>query len=218
MRLQVFVENNGKKFSFDTRQSGRREMILRNATVFWAFKNIMKNDNDTIFDSSGTKLDILSEGYYTLDDLETRLKTNNITLMRNTFDNTCLITPTAKNIKLRNLGVMLGFAKDKVFTKDVQSDGTNPVNGHHGLRYIKLSANIVDKSNVCFEGQRSSVFSTLPVETSQRLFSSRTVYSDLDIQVPIIRNFSTVEFTLGTNIDDKWSDIRLDALLDLDIV
>ena len=48
MRLQVFVENNGKKFSFDTRQSGRREMILRNATVFWGFKNIMKNDNNTI--------------------------------------------------------------------------------------------------------------------------------------------------------------------------
>ena len=165
MRLQVFVQNNKKTINFDVRQSGKFNMYLRNATIFWRFKNVMKNDNDTISDSSGTKLDILAEGYYTLDDLETKLKTNNITLTRNTCDNTCSITPTAKNIKQGNLGVMLGFAKGHTFTKDVQSDRTNPVDVHHELRFVKLSADIVDKSNVNFEGKRSDVFATLPVET-----------------------------------------------------
>ena len=112
---------------------------------------------------------------------------------------------------------MFGFAKDHTFTKDVRSDGTNPVDVHHGLRFVKLSADIVDKSNVSFEGKRSDVFATLPVETSQRLFSWRTVYSDLDIRVPIVRNFSTIEFKLSTNIDDIWPHVELDALLDLDI-
>ena len=82
MRLQVFVQNNNKQISFDTRQSGRRDMIFRNATSFWRFKNIKKNFNDTVTDTSGTKLDILEEGYYTLDNLQTKLKTNNLTLTK----------------------------------------------------------------------------------------------------------------------------------------
>ena len=45
----------------------------------------------------------------------------------------------------------------------------------HNLRFVKLSADVVDKSNVCFEGQRSQVFATLPVETQQRLFGTKTI-------------------------------------------
>ena len=87
---------------------------------------------------------------------------------------------------------------------------------HHNLRFVKLSADVVDKSNVCFEGQRGQVFATLPVETQQRLFGTRTVYSDLDIRAPIISHFSTINFLLETNTD--WKDIEMDALPDLDIV
>ena len=217
MRLQVFVENNRKTINFDVRQSGKFDMYLRNATIFWRFTNVKKSDNDTISDSSGTKLDILPEGYYTLDDLQTKLKTNNITLTKNNYDSTVSITPTVKNIKLGNLGVMLGFAKDFTFTTNNKSDGTKPADIHHGLRFVKLSADIVDKSNVSFEGQRSDVFACLPVDTSKRLFSTRTNYSDLDLRVPIVRNFSSIEFKLSTNIDHIWPHIELDALLDLDI-
>ena len=192
MSLQAYIQNNHKKISFDNQQKGKFNMILRNATIFWNFTNIKKGNNDDITDTSGTKLDILTKGYYTLDDLETKFNTNNITLTRNNFDNTCSITPTVKDIKLGNLGVMLGFAKDYTFTKDTKFDGTKAVDVHHRLRYVKLSADIVDKSNFSFEGKRSDVFAFLPVDTSQRLFSSRTVYSDLDIRVPIMRNFSMI--------------------------
>ena len=217
MRLQVYVQNNKKTIAFDNRQSGKFDMYLRKATIFWRFKNIKKNNNDIITDSLGTRIDIISEGYHSFQDLQEIFKANNITMAPNYHDNTCSITPTAKNIELGNLGVMLGFDKDKTFTKDVQSDGTNPVDVHHGLRYVKLSSDIVDKSNVSFEGQRSDVLATLPVETSQRLFSSRTIYSGLDHRVPIIKNFSTIELKLETNIDEIWPYIELDALLDLDI-
>ena len=84
------------------------------------------------------------------------------------------------------------------------------------LRLLKLSADVVDKSNVSFEGQRSQVFASLPVETKQRLFGTRTFYSDLDIRVPIISHFSTIEFNISTNIDR--SHIEMDALLDIDVV
>ena len=110
---------------------------------------------------------------------------------------------------------MLGFAKDATLTRGVKADGTKPVDVHHNFRFVKLSADIEDKTNVSFKGQRSQVFATLPVESQQRLFTTRTVYSDLDIRVPIVRNFSTVEFNLSTNID--W-DIGLDALLDIDLI
>ena len=70
MRLQVFVQNNSKQISFDTRQSARREMILRNATIFWRFKNINKNYNDIIADAPGTRLDIISERYHSFQDLQ----------------------------------------------------------------------------------------------------------------------------------------------------
>ena len=170
-------------------------MILRNATIFWRFENIKKNFIDTIKDDSGTKLDVLAEGYYSFEDLQKKFKSNNITLELNSYDNTSSITSTWNSVKLGNLGVLLGFTKDHTFTQNFESVGTSPVDEHHNLRFVKLSADVVDKSDVCFEGKRSQVFATLPVKSQQRLFSTRTVYSDLDIKIPIVRNFSTINFS-----------------------
>ena len=72
MRLQVFVQNNSEQVTFDTRQSDRREIILRNATIFWRFNNILKNHNDDIEDTLGTKIDIISEGYHSFQDFSNR--------------------------------------------------------------------------------------------------------------------------------------------------
>ena len=216
MRFQVYVENNKKIVNFDERQLQRHDMYLRNATIFWRMKNIKKGYNDDILDTSDTKVDTISEGYYTLDDLQTKLKTNNITLDKNFYDNSVSLTATTKDIKLGKLGVLLGFAKDHILRQNKKSDGTKPVEVNHGLRFVKLSADIVDKSYVNFEGQRSDVFATLPVETNQRLFGTRTHFPDLNLKVAIVRNFSSAEFKISSNID--WELFEMDALLDLDIV
>ena len=219
MRFQVYVEDNKKIVNFDKRQSGRYDMYLRNATIFWKFKNIIKGKNDEICDSANAKVDTILEGYHSFQDLQAIFKANRITLVPNYFDNTCSATATTKNIKLGNLGVMLGLGdKNHVLKTNIKSTGTKPVDVHHGLRYVKLSADIVDKSYVNFEGQKSNVFGVLPIDTSQRLFSSRTVYSDLNFKVPIVRNFSSIEFRLGTNIDTEWPHVKMDALLDIDLV
>ena len=155
MRFQVFVEDNKKIVNFEERQSGRYDMYLRNATIFWKFKNIIKGKNDEIRDSANAKVDTISEGYHSFQDLQAILKANKITLVPNYFDNTCSATATTKNIKLGNLGVMLGLGdKSQVLKTNIKTTGTKPVDVHHGLRYVKLSADIVDKSYVNFEGQK----------------------------------------------------------------
>ena len=218
MRFQVYIEDNKKVVNFDERQIQRFNMILRNATIFWKFKNIVKGENDEIRDNANAKVDTISEGYHSFQDLQAIFKANNITLTPNYFDNTCSATATTKNIKLGNLGVMLGLGdKNQVLSTNVKFNGTNPVDVHHGLRYVKLSADIVDKEYVNFEGQKSNVFATLPIDTSQRLFGSRSVFSDLNLKVPIERNFSSIEFNISTNIDKEWPHVKMDALLDLDI-
>ena len=218
MRFQVYITDNHKIVNFQERQSGRYDMFLRNATIFWKFKNIVKDKNDQIRDNSNAKVDTILPGYHSFQDLQTILKTNKITMTPNYFDNTANFTATTKNIKLGELGVMLGLDdKNVVLKTNIKKTGTKPVDVHHGLRYVKLSADIVDKNLSNFEGQKSDVFATLPIDTSQRLFSARTTYSDLDLKVPIIRNFSSVEFKLSTNIDDTWQ-VKMDALLDIDIV
>ena len=219
MRFQVYITDNHKIVNFDERQSGRYDMYLRNATIFWKFKNIVKGENDEIRDSLNAKVDTISEGYHSFQDLQAILKANRITLTPNYFDNTCSATATTKDIKLGNLGVMLGLGdKNQILRTNTKFSGTKPVDVHHGLRYVKLSADIVDKSLSNFEGQKSDVFAALPIDTTQRLFSARTVYSDLDLKVPIIRNFSSIEFKLSTNIDKEWPHIKMDALLDIDLV
>ena len=219
MRFQVYITDNNKIVNFDERQSGRYDMYLRNATIYWKFKNIIKGENDEIRDNANAKVDTLSEGYHSFQDLQAIFKANSITLTPNYHDNTCSATATTKNIKLGNLGVLLGLGdKNLVLRTNIKKTGTKSVDVHHGLRYVKLSADIVDKSLSNFEGQKSQVFATLPIDTSQRLFSSRTVYSDLNLKVPIVRNFSSIEFSLSTNIDDTWPHVKMDALLDIDIM
>ena len=218
MRFQVYITDNQKVVNFDERQSGKYDMYLRNATIFWKFNNIVKDKNDQIRDSTNAKVDTISPGYHSFQDLQAILKANKITMTPNYFDNTANFTATQKNIKLGELGVMLGLDdKNVVLKTNIKKTATKPVDVHHGLRYVKLSADIVDKSLSNFEGKRSDVFAALPIDTSQRLFSSRTVYSDLDLKVPIVRNFSSIEFKLSTNIDSTWPHVKMDALLDIDI-
>ena len=218
MRFQVYIEDNKKIVNFDERQSGKYDMYLRNATIFWKFKNVVKGENDEIRDANA-KVDTISEGYHSFQDLQAIFKANKITSTPNYFDNTANFTATTKNIKLGNLGVMLGLDdKNVVLRTNIKKTGTKPVDVHHGLRNVKLSADIVDKTLSNFEGQKSDVFAALPIDTSQRLFSARTVYSDLDLKVPIVRNFSSIDFKLSTNIDKEWPHVKMDALLDIEII
>ena len=136
-------------------------------------------------------------------------------LIGNYHNGTSSLKPTGKNVKLGKLGVMLGFREDKLFAKDV-SHYSGEISINHGLKYVKIMVDITEINSVFDEnGKRSSIITTLPVETQQSLFSTRTMYSDINCRVPISKSFSSLKLFLSSNI--KWP-VDMEALLDIDIV
>ena len=110
---------------------------------------------------------------------------------------------------------MLGFDENKLFTKDVWHH-SGEVSINHGLKYIKIFVDIAENNSVFDEkGKRPNIITTLPVETQQPLFSTRTVYSNINCRVPITKSFSSLKFSLSTNT--KWH-VDMEALLDIEII
>ena len=74
----------------------------------------------------------------------------------------------------------------------------------------------ITESNSVFDekGKRSNIITTLPVETQQSLFLTRTVYSETNWRVPITKSFSSLRFSLLPNT--KWP-VDMEALLDIEI-
>ena len=98
----------------------------------------------------------LSDGYWTFEDIQREFKSKGITLIGNYHNGTCSLK-TTKDIKLGNLGVLLGFDETKNFSKD-NWHHSGEVNINHGLKYIKISADIAEKDdNFDENGQRSNV-------------------------------------------------------------
>jgi hypothetical protein len=68
------------------------KMIVKQATVFWKFRNILRGDNDTIT-SDGTNI-TLTEGNWNLDQITTFLKNYNIEVKYNENNPTFKLLPT----------------------------------------------------------------------------------------------------------------------------
>ena len=100
-------------------------------------------------------------------------------MIGNYHNGTCSLK-TTKDIKMGELEVVLGFDETKTFGKDTWHH-SGKVNINHGLKYIKISADVAERDdNFDKNCQRSSVIKVLPVESQQSLFSTRTVYTDID--------------------------------------
>lgn len=109
---------------------------------------------------------------------------------------------------------MLGFDDDKYVTKDTWYH-SGEVNINHDLKNVKVSADIIEKTgNFDENGRHTDIITTLPIDTQQPLFSTRTVYSDINARVPIVNNFNSINFSLSTN--SKWH-VDAEALLDVKI-
>ena len=59
------------------------KMEMRNAAVYWNFRNITKNFNDTVTLTSTPKDDTFGEGYWTFHMMAERLADNDVKLDRN---------------------------------------------------------------------------------------------------------------------------------------
>ena len=198
-------------------RTNKKELILKTATIYWRFKNIVQDVNDSVenADIQGQHVVKLSDGYWTFNDIQREFRDKGIKLVGDHHNGTCSLKPTGKNVKLGKLGVMLGFKEDKLFAKDVWHH-SGEVSINHGLKYVKITVDITESNSVFDEkGKRSSIVTTLPVETQQSLFSTRTVYSEINCRVPISKSFSSLKFSLSLNI--KWP-VDMEAFLDIEIV
>ena len=155
MKFIAFVKDNDTTVTFDVSQRNKNELKLQKATIFWSFKNILTGVNDVVEDADnpGTQITRLSNGYYTIRDIQSEFKSKGITLISNYHNSTCSIKCPTKALKMGKLGVLLGFPEDKVFTKDLWHHSER-CNVNHGLRYLKINVEAANEDAVYGEDGR----------------------------------------------------------------
>ena len=190
------------------------KMDVRNAAVYWDFRNITKNFNDTITLTAAPKDVTFEEGYWTFHMMAERLAESDVKLVRNRYDYTCKIFAKNTDVRLRNLGPMLGFSKNATVRANTWTNSPSNVDVNLGLRYVTVECSSVDTNrNFDRYGKRSKVIATLPVTTEQSLNSSVTHYRDLTSEVAVVNgDHNLFEFKIGTNLEKE---VDLKVMLEL---
>ena len=177
-------------------------MTLNNATLFWHYKNVRQNGNNTITHGSDTI--IFNEGYWTFDMIQDKLRDNKIALKFNAQDNTCKIYSEAQ-LNLKNFGLLLGFSLSYTVSPKVWKTSPNAVDINLGLRYVTLNCDSINSGkNFDRQGRRSQTLFTFPVLPNQNLSSAVSYFSNIGSTTPMNNGlFNSLTFTIdSTNIDD----------------
>ena len=163
------------------------KMEVRNAAVYWNFRNITKNFNDTVTLTSTPKNITFGEGYWTFHMMAERLAESDVKLDQNRYDNTCKIFSKDSDLNLKNLAPLRGFPKDKVIQANTWTNSPSNVDVNLGLHYVTVECSSVDTNrNFDRYGKKSKVIATLPVTTEQSLNSPVTHYRDLTSEVAVV--------------------------------
>ena len=100
-KLEIYAKSGRENEYYledNLRCKATSSMTLNNAMLFWQYKNVRQNVNDTI--THGRDTIIFNEGYWTFDMIQDKLRDNKIALKFNAHDNTCKIYSEAQlNLK-----------------------------------------------------------------------------------------------------------------------
>ena len=192
-RNEYYLEDN-------LRCKATSSMTLNNATLFWHYKNVQQNVNDTITHGSDTI--IFNEGYWTFDMIQDKLR-DKIALKFNVHDNTCEIY-SDKILNLKNFGLLLGFSLSYTVLPKVWKTSPNAVDINLGLRYVTLSCGSINSAkNFGRQGRQSQTLFTFPVLPNQNLSSAVSYFSNIGSTTPMNNGlFNSFTFTIDSNIDD----------------
>ena len=176
-------------------------MTLNNATLFWHYKNVRQNVNNTITHGSDTI--IFNEGYWTFDMIQDKLRDNKIALKFNAHDNTCKIYSEAQ-LNLKNFGLLLGFSLSYTMSPKVWKTSPNAVDINLGLRYVTLSCDFINSAkNFDRQGRRSLTLFTFPVLPNQNLSSAVLYFSNIGSTTPMNNGlFNSFTFAIESNTND----------------
>ena len=116
--------------------------------MFWHYKNVRQNVNDTITHGSDTIT--FDEGYWTFDMIQDKLGDNKIVLKFNAYDNTCKIYSEAQ-LNLKNLSLLLGFPLSYTISPKVWKTSPKAVDINLGLRYVTLNCDSVNSARISID-------------------------------------------------------------------
>ncbi len=211
--IAVFVTGGTKKLILEEPfLTGHDTTIqLKQATVFWKFKNITDDNNKYVI---GTVEKTLGVGYWDFELLKERLAGEKIALTANVHDNTCDVNnKNTETLNLKNFGELLGFGADITMSKGI-AKSPNAVDVNSGLRYLTITCDLVNSfRNVDINGNVNTNIAYLPIPPGTRLNSTVSVYNENHPTVPVKEDIVTeMTFTVNSNISIS---VEVDVLLNL---
>ena len=220
-KFEVFAKSGKENDYFleDNVRLNRSLATLNNATLYWRFKNVTRNVNDTI--TYGGETITFGEGYWTFDMIQDKLAERKILLKFNPYDNTCKVyVDKASNFK--SFGKLLGFLESQAFLPKAWKTSLNEVDINHGLRFITLNCSAVDESkNFGRDGRRSRTKFTFPILPNQNLSSAISHFGNTGSVTPIRDGwFGDFTFTIGSNLSSKGettTDVGVDIYFEIKI-
>ena len=165
--ISVFIKGGTKTLTFIDPIVTYGSLITTNeVTVFWKFKNITDEIDNKKFTKGSVEVE-LGEGYWDFEQIKNRLAGEKLELTMNVHDNTCdIVNKTKSKVNLKKFGKLLGFPENKELSADesITHKSPKPVDVNHGLRYLIVTCDLVDKSkNMDLDGVKSDVLAFLPV-------------------------------------------------------
>ena len=214
MRLSVMVTGGKKELFLKTSLviSEPSEIILKSATVFWDYNNV-DNDLEDFIAVGGTRVE-LEHGYWTFDDLETKLKEEGITIVKERVTGKCVVSVNDSTY-FKTLGVLLGLNDFTNMDAGSTLTSHNKVDINRGFKSLDIKCNIVDKSkNIDSSGGYSDVIASLPIPTDRTLKGSLSHYSDINSKVKLNRGtYNFLEFEAFSNISRYAGDVLLEMYI-----
>ena len=188
------------------------EIILKSATVFWDFNNI-DNDVEDFISVDGTRVEF-EHGYWTFDDLETKLKKEGVTLVKERVTGKCSLSVNDTTY-FKTLGVLLGLNDYTNMDAGSTMMSHSKVDINRGFKSLDIKCNIVDKSkNIDSSGGYSDVIASLPIPTDRTLKGSLSHYSDINSKVKLNRGtYNFLEFNALSNISRYAGDVLLEMYI-----
>ena len=221
--ISVYIKNGEKTtFTLEKPIATNGDFItVREVTVFWNFENITSTIGNNTFDrtvnGSGTKeTKTINDGYYDFEQLKERLENDKLELQMNNYNNTCIVNNKSQySVDMKKLGVLLGFPENQQLTSGSHAS-PKAVDVNHGLRYLAITCDLVDKSkNIGVDGKESDVLAFLPVTPGTRLNSNCYIYERGDAsRVANNTVVSEMVFTVKSNISAK---VDVNVLLNISL-
>ena len=205
MKLFPYLKQGSNPFVFKEKNlitSENSRITISKVIIYWWFNNIETDTFVSLTAQDSTVTNVLfGEGYWTFSDIKQKLETEGVSLDQNSHNGTCRIHSEDYKVNLNDLGPLLGFQSGAVIQRGLTKDSKR-VNINQSLEYVTLSCNIVDSEQVVDRfGEPGEIAAILPVDTSQRLNGTFTIFENVCFSAPIINgSFKQITFDIQDNL------------------